>query len=115
MRLREFLTLATSRGERVIDGSRRPLGYVQIANAGLQSAVGITLPTLPAAGAMEVLFAIIQSNGGTIRWTDDGTTPTASVGMLIPSGGELLYSGEISKLQLIAGTGTPLADIALYY
>lgn len=111
--LRRFLCLGIKRGEEVIDGSRRPLGYVQIANAGLVAAAAITLPASPS--GMLPLFAIIQSNGGTIRWRDDGVDPDASTGMLIPSGGELLYSGELDKIRLIESTGTPIADIAIYY
>ncbi len=113
MRLRDFLTLATKRGEEVIDGTRRPLGYQQIDNTALRTSVGLTVPTIPA--GMLPLFAIIQANGGTIRWRDDGTAPDASTGMLIPSGGELLYSGELDKIRLIAGTGTPIADVVIYY
>lgn len=106
----------TKRGEEVVTGTRRPLGYLQISNANLQSAVGLAPPTLPTADAALPLYAVIQANAGTIRWRDDGTAPTATIGMLIPSGGELLYAGDLTAIQLIAGgTGTPIADVAFYY
>ena len=102
------------RGEEVVTGSRQQLGYQQIANATLANATSLTLPT-PPAGAY-TLYAVIQANGGVIRWRDDGTAPTATVGMLIPSGGELCYAGDLTQIQLIdGGSGTPIADISVYY
>jgi len=102
------------RGEEVVTGTRRPLGYQQIANNTLASAQSLTLPT-PPTGAY-ALYAVIQANGGTLRWRDDGTAPTATVGMLIPSGGELCYAGDLTQIQLIdGGSGTPIADISVYY
>ena len=103
----------SKRGEEVVSGTRRPLGYQQILNATLQNAVSLTPPTLGA--GQYWLYAVIQANGGTIRWRDDGVAPTSSVGMVIASGGELLYAGELEKIQLIASTGTPIADISYYY
>ncbi len=103
------------RGEEIVTGSRRPLGYQQIANATLASATNLTIPTTIPAGAL-ALYAVIQANGGTIRWRDDGVAPDAMTGMLIPSGGELTYSGDLAQIKLIdGGSGTPIADISIYY
>jgi hypothetical protein len=104
----------SKRGEEVVTGSRRPLGYQQILQATLATAQSLSVPA-PGAGNYG-LYAVIQSNAGTIRWRDDGVAPTATVGMLIPSGGELLYAGDLYKIQLIdGGSGTPIADISYYY
>ncbi len=106
----------TKRGEEVVTGTRSPLGYIQILNATLHAgavSIGPLIPTLPAGDLP--LYAVIQSNGGTIRWRDDGTAPTSTIGMVIASGGELLYAGDLYTLQLIEATGTPIADISFYY
>lgn len=95
-------------------GTRQPLGYQQLSNAALQSAVKLTSPTLPA-GMAGPGFVVIQCQAGVVRWRDDGTAPTASVGMTILSGGELDYAGQISALQFITSSGTPICDVSFYY
>jgi len=95
-----------------VTGYRRPLGYSQIANATLASATGIVLPTPPR--DTQAGYAVIQCNGGVVRWRDDGTAPTATVGMSIPSGGELDYVGELSAIKFISSSGTPILDVAIY-
>lgn len=99
--------------EATVTGYRRPLGYQQISNAALASAVGLTLPTLPA-GSLGVGYVVIQCQGGTVRWRDDGTAPSASVGMTIPQGAELDYVGEPSAIKFIVSTGSPTLDVSFY-
>src|SRR5262249_22133062 len=41
----------------------------------------------------------VESQG--IRYRDDGTAPTASVGFPIPAGGTLFYVGTLSAIELI--------------
>ena len=43
-------------------------------------AVALTTAPIPA-GTYKVL---VQAQGGTVRWTADGTAPTASLGFVIP-------------------------------
>ena len=96
-----------------ITGFRRPLGYQQLTNAMLQTQVSLTIPALPA-GSRGPGFAVIQCQGGVVRWRDDGQGPTATVGMVIPSGGELDYVGQINLIQFISSSGTPICDVSLY-
>jgi hypothetical protein len=98
--------------EAIITGQRRPLGYQQILSATLATAQGLTLPTLPA--GMLVGYALIQSNGGVTRWRDDGTSPSASVGMVLNDGDELTYTGDFTKIKFILSSSTPILDIAYY-
>lgn len=95
-----------------VTGYRRPLGYQQIANASLASAIGITLPA--AVAGIGPGYAIIQCQGGAVRWRDDGTDPTTTVGMTIPANGELDYCGELTAIKFIASSGTPILDISIY-
>src|SRR5882672_10093349 len=96
-RLRSFLTLAIGEGEAVITGKRRQLGYQQI-TLGNSTATALTLPTPPAHSALTSNLALIQNQDTTIyvRWRDDGTDPTTTVGMRLPPGAELDYVGNLA-------------------
>ncbi len=107
--------------EATVTGNRKPLGYQQIDNATLQSATSLTLPTIPN-GVNGVGLVIVQVEGGQVRWRDDGTAPTSSVGMIIglatgtaaELAGELDYTGEAKKLQFIDSGGTPILNVSYY-
>ena len=127
--LRKFLSLkAAHEPEWVATGSRQPIkgSYQNISSATLAAATKITIPTQtvnrPAGAAVDVEtlpvtcgYAIIQNNGtASVRWTDDGTTPTAAVGMLLIAGAELDYAGDIAAWQAIEVAGGATLDITLY-
>lgn len=82
-----------------------PLGYQQITGAALTN--GLT----PPAGAT---LAVIQGSGQAVRWRDDGTAPTTSVGMQIPVGGELQYNGNLSAIKFIQVAATATLDVSYY-
>lgn len=82
-----------------------PLGYQQLSVAG--TAVGLTVPT----GAT---MAIITVSGQIVRYRDDGTVPTASVGMPLAVGSIFNYASALSAIQFIAEASTATLDI-LYY
>ncbi len=111
-KLRKFLRLAIGESMATVTGYRRPLGYQQITNATLQTAVGFVLPKNPA--GLIPGYAVIQCTGGVVRWRDDGTGPTATVGMSIPANGELDYCGDVNAIQFIASSGTPILDVSIY-
>lgn len=83
----------------------RPLGYEQI--TGLSSAKGLT----PPAGAR---FALIQAESQIVRWRDDGTNPTASVGMMIAATADMVYTGDLSKIKLIEATVSAKVNVSYY-
>lgn len=83
------------------------LGYRQVT----VTSGAFPLPT-PPAGTRR---AIIQAEAQALRWRDDGTDPTATVGMTIPAGGELRYDGaSMTAIKLIAATAGAIANIAYY-
>lgn len=87
-----------------------PLGYQQIAGLTTSSAQGLTAPT----GAT---IAVITVSGNAIKYRDDGTAPTTTLGVTLPvttSGLPFIYQGTLSKIQFISTTGTATLDI-LYY
>ena len=110
--LRKLLRPKVAESMAMVTGYRRPLGYQQIVSGGLGSAVGFTLPA-SVAGLIPG-YAIVQCQGGTVRWRDDGTPPTNTVGMTIPANGELDYCGDMSAIQFISSSGTPTLDISIY-
>lgn len=110
--LRGFFRLAVTPSDANVSGIRRPLGHQQILNATLAASVGIVIPAAPV--VTPIGLARIQSNGGTVRWRDDGTAPTSSVGFLLADGATVEYTGDFSAIRFIASTGTPILDIALY-
>jgi hypothetical protein len=81
-----------------------PLGYQQITLSALSS---LTVPT----GAQEALITVETA---AVRYRDDGTAPTAAIGMPLAVGATLDYTGTLANIQFIAQTGTPVLDI-LYY
>jgi hypothetical protein len=84
------------------------LGYQQITD--LSSAVGLTIPAVDIAGNKVMpTRAFIVAEGNDIRWRDDGTAPTASVGMILIRNNVLSYDGDLRKIQFIqSGTGAKL-------
>ena len=110
--LRRFLHLGAQPSEAVITGYRRPLGYQQLSSGDLATAVGLTMPTL--LGGQSTGLALVQSYGGVVRWRDDGEDPDASTGMTILDGGELHYTGDLTKIKFILSVDTPELNISIY-
>ena len=84
------------------------LGYQQITD--LSSAVGLTVPAVDEAGnKMMPTRAFIVAEGNNIRWRDDGTAPTASVGMILIQNNVLSYDGDLNSIKFIqTGSGAKL-------
>lgn len=90
-----------------------PLGYCQISATALESAVGLSSCSggIPTGATM----AMLQAETANVRYRDDGTAPTSSVGMQIVSGqNPILYSGTLSAVEFIAASGSPVLDVAFY-
>lgn len=86
-----------------------PLGYCQLA---ISSAVKINTCSggIPAKAAAII---VIDETANT-RWRDDGTAPTTSTGMLFASGTVLTYMGDLTNIQFVAVSGSPVLDISFY-
>lgn len=84
-----------------------PLGYQQIGSATLAAATLLTVP----AGAT---YAVIQAETEGSRWRDDGSAPTATVGMTLAAGEELAYSGSLAALQFIRQAAGAILNINYY-
>jgi hypothetical protein len=80
--------------------------------------------TLTIAGTAVGLNATLARGGhchfgpletGQVRWRDDGTDPTATVGKLLEIGDSFEYSGELTKIKFIRTGGTSGALPVTYY
>lgn len=80
---------------------RVPLGYQQLALTG--TAQSLTMPNVGFVFEVDITVEVAAA-----RWRDDGTAPTAAIGMLAPiSSGSApwVYRGNPRALQFILATG----------
>ena len=90
------------------------MGYQQITS--LSSAQGLTIPEIDPTSGLKAMptFAIIVSETQAVRWRDDGTAPTASVGMPLAAGVTLQYDGDLKKIRFIEQTASAKINISYY-
>ena len=81
------------------------LGYQQITS--LASATALTVPV----GAT---VAVIQAESQSIRWRDDGTNPTTSVGMVLSAGESVFFTGSLSTFKAIEVAASAKLNISYY-
>lgn len=84
-----------------------PLGYQQIGASALANATALTVP----AGAN---VAYVSVDTAPVRWRDDGTAPTASIGMQIVAAGVLEYWGDLGMIEFILASGSPVLNVSYY-
>lgn len=82
-----------------------PLGYQQITS--LSAAAALTVPT----GATS---AVIVAEAQAVRYRDDGTAPTSSVGIPMAVGAVLQYTGRLSAIKFIEQTSGAKLNISYY-
>lgn len=82
-----------------------PKGYQQLTS--LSSSTALTVPDGTG-------LVMIQAESQSIRWRDDGTAPTASVGMVIAVGDVLFYTGKSKTIRLIETTASAKANVSYY-
>lgn len=90
---------------RTNSGTLVPRGYQQI--TALAASTGLSVP----AGAN---IALVQAQGQAVRYRDDGTAPTAAVGMPIAVGGSLTYNGDLAAIRFIEQALGAVLNV-LYY
>lgn len=73
-------------------GLLTPAGFVAMAPT-----VATTLGPIPKGARIAIINAV-----GALSWRDDGTAPTATIGMLVAAGGTFQYTGNLASLQLIS-------------
>lgn len=82
-----------------------PLGYQQITP--VPSGTALTVPT-----AARVAEICVSTQA--VRYRDDGTNPTTSVGIPVPSGSCFQYSGALTAIRFIQQTSPSTLDVSYY-
>jgi len=89
------------------------MGYQQITS--LSSATNLTVPQRTPNGLnAKPVFALIVAEGQAVRWRDDLTSPSASVGMPLAVGIPLQYDGDLTNIQFIEQVGGAKLNISYY-
>lgn len=91
--------------KKTIDGNIEPIGYEQIND--LSSAQALTVP----AGAD---IALIQARDQAVRWRDDGTNPTALIGMVIGDGLDIFYTGDLDAIRFFEVSAGAELNVSYY-
>jgi len=90
---------------RVADEPLTPRGFEKIAD--LSSAEGLNVPE-------KAQFALISPEGADVRWRDDGTDPTASVGMPLADGATVWYIGNLDAVKFIEQAASAVLNVSYY-
>lgn len=86
--------------------SMTALGYQQITS--LSSATALTVPN----GATK---AVIKCETQAVRWRDDGTNPTSTVGMpMATTDAPFEYTGSLSAIKFIEQSASAKLNVAYY-
>jgi hypothetical protein len=89
------------------------LGYQQITS--LSSSTGLTVPSVDANGlSVKPTIAIIVAETAGVRWRDDGTAPTSTVGMPLATGVTLQYDGDLTRIRFIQQSAGAIINISYY-
>ena len=90
------------------------LGYQQITS--LSSAQALTVPSVDPVTGLNVTptIALITPETNGVRWRDDGTAPTASVGMPLAAGVTLQYDGDLTKIRFINVVAGGKVNVSYY-
>ena len=94
------------------------IGYQSFASSAILSVVGVSSEQLVDAqgNRANAVWISVQASTGAVRFRDDGTSPTVSTGMRVPSGiPPFLYQGDFSKLRFIAEStpgGNPTLELS---
>lgn len=89
----------------MVMGTRLVKGYQQITS--LSSAAALTVPD-------EARIALIHAESKSVRWRDDGTNPTTSVGMVLDAGAIMLYDGSLSAIRFIETAASAKLNVSYY-
>lgn len=86
------------------------LGYCQLSSIDASTALSSCSGGVPA-GAN---FAVMQPEAQAIRYRDDGTAPTSSVGFPVAVGASFTRSGNLSNVRVISATSGAKLNVLFY-
>lgn len=86
---------------------QRSLGYQQIVSATLAASTALTVPA-------EAQYAVIVPDTQAVRWRDDGTAPTAAIGMPVAAGQPFTFDGDLTTIRFIRQAAGAILNVAYY-
>jgi hypothetical protein len=92
-----------------VPGSLTALGYCQ-----LSVTTAVALSTCSGGIPTGAVIVYITPETAAIRWRDDGTAPTTTVGNPVGAGAQLVYAGPLLAMQIIAQAGTATVNANFY-
>lgn len=95
------------RREYMVDGKLVPCGYIQLTSLSSAS----RLNSIPVGARVAILQAVTQN----VRWRDDGTAPTDSVGMQLAAGRDMFYTGDLQAIQFIEEAASAEVNVNYYF
>lgn len=89
------------------------LGYQQITT--ISSSTALTVPAVDANGAYQKpTVAVMVAEAQAVRWRDDGTAPSATVGMPLAVGVTFVYDGDLTKIRFFEQAGGAKLNVTYY-
>lgn len=90
------------------------LGYAQDTSISTASNLP-SIPTTDKQGNKQApTIAVITCETNTVRWRDDGTAPTTSVGMPLAAGTPFIYDGDIPNIKFIDTSTGAILNVSYY-
>lgn len=83
------------------------VGFEQI--TGLSSVKGFTVATMGQADA-----AVVDCETQSVRWRQDGTNPSATVGMILPVNTDKLFVGDLDRVKFIESAASAKLNVTYY-
>lgn len=87
-----------------------PLGYCQLTSMSVSTALSACAGGVPATATVAQLCVEAQA----VRYRDDGTAPTATVGMPAAAGTCFPISGTLSAIRFIQSTSGAILNVSFY-
>lgn len=87
----------------------KAIGYHQVTSL----AAAQSLPSIPASENAQ-LVVILQAETQDVRWRDDGTDPTGTVGNLLVKNTLFTYEGKLSGFRFIETTASAKLNVNYY-
>lgn len=87
-----------------------PLGYCQLTSIDAAAALTACSDGIPSGATCAIITAEAQA----VRWRDDATNPSATVGMPVAVGAPFFYAGMLSKFRVISQTSGAKLNVSFY-
>lgn len=89
-----------------------------MAEAGLEEYDPIGFERIALPGALTVpgqaRMMLVQAEGANVRWRDDGTPPTAAIGMLLQDGETISYTADLESFRAVVVAGVASLNVSYY-